>query len=572
MTIIYGYKTTYGLASGRAVSLSVLGKPVTGVVEIDSTPRNWFFDPTPLDHAEFEFSQRLYRDLSNDEQEQWYGGAAPELLEVSYRGDAVETAPPSAQDGLDMFSTIVHEIGHVLGLSHRDMIYAETVEEGDFDVDVNPRFVGGATMAIRTAGTDPDDVRDWSHLGSPSLMCDACSRPGLRRLPSATDVLAIASAAGWTQIDLARKDFLRGTNWDTASNWIGDRVPDLDDDVSIRTGGVVTLSRDAAMKNLSITEASGLATGPHQLSVTGSVRIHGEGPDRLPQLALESGGRLETNRLEVQEGVLALHGGLAEIGGYVQESTGTLAIELYPPATGNQAPRLTVDGITWLDGNLQVTAGPDYAQPTASIATVKLIESADAVVGSFSLPPARHLGNGLFVDVLYFENEVRIELLQGAPGDANGDRQFDQFDIVQVSAAAKYLTGQKANWTEGDWAITPQGGNGVFDQFDIIAALAGGYYLHGRYAANAPEDITDGLAAMGLARHVEPLVAADVPSISVPEPSTTRLLILGFLTLASALRADPMNRVTASRIHGALTKRPVVGRYLRDRRRFVRAS
>ncbi len=78
-------------------------------------------------------------------------------------------------------------------------------------------------------------------------------------------------------------------------------------------------------------------------------------------------------------------------------------------------------------------------------------------------------------------------------GDANQDLKFDQFDLIKVQQAAKYLTGQAASWGEGDWDTAPGGsqgsppaGNGRFDQLDIIQALNNGLYLKGPYAALAP--------------------------------------------------------------------------------------
>jgi hypothetical protein len=75
-------------------------------------------------------------------------------------------------------------------------------------------------------------------------------------------------------------------------------------------------------------------------------------------------------------------------------------------------------------------------------------------------------------------------------GDADQDYDFDQIDIVRVSVAAKYLTGQAATWGDGDWDGAPGGepgnppeGNGLFDQVDIIASLTTGNYLAGPYAA-----------------------------------------------------------------------------------------
>ena len=68
------------------------------------------------------------------------------------------------------------------------------------------------------------------------------------------------------------------------------------------------------------------------------------------------------------------------------------------------------------------------------------------------------------------------------PGDADQDFDFDQLDLVQVSVAAKYLTGEPADWSEGDWT-----GDGAFDQLDIVAALQTGNFLQGPYAADASE-------------------------------------------------------------------------------------
>jgi hypothetical protein len=82
-------------------------------------------------------------------------------------------------------------------------------------------------------------------------------------------------------------------------------------------------------------------------------------------------------------------------------------------------------------------------------------------------------------------------------GDANQDLQFNQLDIVQVQIAARYLSGQPATWGEGDWDGAPGGspgnppqGNRLFDQLDIVAALSAGKYLTGPYGAVAGGGVT----------------------------------------------------------------------------------
>ncbi len=72
------------------------------------------------------------------------------------------------------------------------------------------------------------------------------------------------------------------------------------------------------------------------------------------------------------------------------------------------------------------------------------------------------------------------------PGDANIDYLFNQEDIIMVLGAGKYLTGQPAVWSEGDWNGAPGGsagspppGDNYFNQLDIIASLAAGNYNPG---------------------------------------------------------------------------------------------
>lgn len=83
-----------------------------------------------------------------------------------------------------------------------------------------------------------------------------------------------------------------------------------------------------------------------------------------------------------------------------------------------------------------------------------------------------------------FAEEIRLAAVEcvAQPGDANGDLQFDQLDIIQVLQSAKFMTGEPATWEEGDW-----NGDGVFDQLDIAAALETGNYLQGPYAVDVVE-------------------------------------------------------------------------------------
>ena len=93
------------------------------------------------------------------------------------------------------------------------------------------------------------------------------------------------------------------------------------------------------------------------------------------------------------------------------------------------------------------------------------------------------------MDAFFLQEAVATQL---QAGDADQDLDFDQLDIVKVSVAAKYLSGDAATWGDGDWDGAPGGspgsppaGNGFFDQGDIVASLQHGLYLAGPYAALA---------------------------------------------------------------------------------------
>ena len=96
-------------------------------------------------------------------------------------------------------------------------------------------------------------------------------------------------------------------------------------------------------------------------------------------------------------------------------------------------------------------------------------------------------------------------------GDANGDKQVNTDDIVQILAAGKYETGQPATFAEGDFD-----GDGFFASGDILAMLAEDLYETGPYAAS--------LAAGGT-------YGPDVKLNYIPEPSTILLLALGLIGL-----------------------------------------
>jgi hypothetical protein len=106
-------------------------------------------------------------------------------------------------------------------------------------------------------------------------------------------------------------------------------------------------------------------------------------------------------------------------------------------------------------------------------------------------------GNGQALDGQISFGAARVVVGGALPqlqaGDSDQDLDFDQFDLVRVQVAGKYLTGRPASWGEGDWNGVPGGspgnpprGDGLFNTRDIVAAAQAGFYRRGKYAAVQP--------------------------------------------------------------------------------------
>jgi hypothetical protein len=139
--------------------------------------------------------------------------------------------------------------------------------------------------------------------------------------------------------------------------------------------------------------------------------------------------------------------------------------------------------------------------------------------------------NGVEISSFETVNPPALLLIPSAPigpalqaGDADQDLDFDQFDLIKVQIAAKYLTGQAATWGEGDWNGAPGGrqgsppaGDARFNQLDIIAAQLGNKYLMGKYGALTP---SDGVRGDGQTSIVYNPATGEV---AVDAPATTQL-------------------------------------------------
>ena len=137
----------------------------------------WFLDPTPMDSSEYS----TFTQVSTD-----YGGG------LVNDGRNFTGATGDAAGAFDLFSVVLHEIGHSLGLASANTAYrAETCPDNDVDVS-GPRPNPGSVLPTNNTATGADDGTcvTNAHLDiSTSLMFPSVNA-GARNLISGVDVLA----------------------------------------------------------------------------------------------------------------------------------------------------------------------------------------------------------------------------------------------------------------------------------------------------------------------------------------------------------------------------------------------
>jgi autotransporter-associated beta strand protein len=454
-------------------------------VEINPTA-NWYIDPTPMDNKEFTVAtaQTLYGELTGLQQSNYFPGTPPpNALEVGYWGTGIATfantvgqPAVNASTGVDLLSTIVHEMGHVLGIG------AEVGSEpGDYNI--LPQHVGGGVDVLVAEG-------DGGHLAGMGevqfLMCENCGAVGRRRFPTATDVLVIAEDQGITDVNLQRVGRISSGLWSESNAWIGADVPNFPQDAYITHGATVTLDVNASVNDLRVANGSTLAVGEKALNLGGNLNIASGST-----VSVGTGGTISANNIfrgsndiTTAAGSLVWFNSYSGGGGPTANFNGSIRIgnngNTAPPTTFNPstittwtiAEELAIDSGNGnismvIDGGANFTSASGRVGPANGVGLAPLV-TIDGATASWDVdgPLAIPLGNVTVTNGGYLEaNSATI-------GSTIGRSTV----VVQVSGSLVHVSG---NLEVGPAALVGDGQGNLTLRADASVGVDGNLNIHG---------------------------------------------------------------------------------------------
>lgn len=179
MNIEVGFTNRIGGATAAAARGRNSGGP-PGLIAVTSAALPFFVDPTPFDNSEYAETVTTFEDL---------GGG---LLNTGFgfRG------PTAAAAGMDLFTILLHEIGHTLGV---DLSLNGSI------IVPPPLPFAGSEIPVDIAAGPP--MRVTGHLALPQALMNPSAgllgpAPLKRTLPSDADILAVATNGRFQNIRL----------------------------------------------------------------------------------------------------------------------------------------------------------------------------------------------------------------------------------------------------------------------------------------------------------------------------------------------------------------------------------
>ena len=333
MTLIGQSSPSWIVESGNRVTMSGVRFQAD---LINTFGTNWFIDPTPANDNEFDMQQTLFRDLSANAQTGRYQGATPDLFEAAFSGSDNGNAPAGAF--MDLLSVAFQEVGHALGMNSGFSNVSNgsgTGEGDDFKFDIPTSWVHGNSMDLLARGwTNPTAGDGKDHIVGNNVVMGGVLQ-NQRNRPSAADLLVIAVTGNYNDIDLPRKDFLGGTQWNSGYNWLGGAVPDANDEVFIRHGSGSAVLLDSAgntsVHDLTVDESSDLFItngGTLYVGHNAVVQNTGGGAIGTSNITVDANSELNANDLRIHDG-----GNVSVFNGLVDADT--LLITAGGSITGN---------------------------------------------------------------------------------------------------------------------------------------------------------------------------------------------------------------------------------------------
>jgi fibronectin-binding autotransporter adhesin len=409
---------------------------------------DWFADPTPEDDSEFATvaTQMLYGGLAAGQQAQYFPGTTPPAtLETGfYRTGNLGVAGVggfNAQNGYDLLTVILHEMGHVLGV--------DAIEPGEYNI--YPQHVGGLNNVLVLEGDGGHLAGSYTVPGF--LICDGCGAKGIRQLPSATDVLVIAEDQGITNVHLQRVGSLGSGLWSEPARWIGNASPDGTQGVYISHGGSIALSANAQALDVRVDALNSLAVQNNRLDVMKSLALAGGtisvGPggtiaaDRIlrsgNEVSTSAGSTVRFNHFDGGTSTVNFNGNVGI--GYANGLVGTATFNPSTIATWTIAQELAV-GADNKSAEFVVDGGADVTSATGRLG---------GTMASGSSGRVRIVGNGATWSV-----SGALSAPHGGVDVTNGGLLTTGSAAIGFEAALSHMEIDNGNWNvDGNLDVGP---------------------------------------------------------------------------------------------------------------------